>query len=131
MQTPEPSKRKLDLLNETNWLRVGKIFVFLSGRVFKEIQPPRTPFLVPQFFVCVASATILWVVVPLILDAYGIGLDTIDNVQRPDSELQVGELAQNVIIEMPIAMINYTLGMVLLGTYYFGIARIFRIDDIW
>lgn len=131
MLTPEPSKRKLDLLNETNWLRIGKIFVFLSGRVFKEIQPPHTPFLVPLFFVCVASATILWVIVPLILDTYGIGLDTIDNVQRPDGKLQVGELAQNVIFEMPIAMFNYTLGMLLLGTYYFGIARLFRIDDIW
>ena len=62
---------------------------------------------------------------------FGFGSETIDTVQHPDSELQVGELVDNVIFRVPIEVFWYVLGMVLLGTYYFGLARLFRIDDIW
>ena len=112
---------------QDNWIRILKILSFSSRQVAEEIRAPATPFVVPLLFVSIASAVILWIFIPLILNAFGIGLKTIDNVPHPDSELESAKLAHNLIFELPV----YALGLIFLGTYYFGIARYFQIDDIW
>lgn len=131
MLPPEPSKPKPDLSRAINWLRVGKIYAFKSGIVFREIRPPRTPLLVPLLYVSIASAMILCIILPFIWDSFGFGSETSDSMQRPDIVSQVGAIATNAIFQVPIEVFTYTIAMILLGTYYFGIARFFRIDDIW
>lgn len=146
MLPPDSSKPNLESSRGINWLRIGKIYTFSSAQVFKEILPPRTPFLVPLLFISIASAIVLWIIVPVAFDRHGIEpeahdheahteseweLEEFDQAPHAESEWEVGEFARNVIVEVPFEILGYVIGMVLLGTYYFGIARYYRINDLW
>lgn len=146
MLPPDSSKPKSESSRGSDWLRIGKIYTFSSGQVFKEILSPRTPFLIPLLFISIISAIVLWVIVPVVFDSHGIESETHDEESHTESEWEleeldldlhaeseweVGEFARNVIIEVPLEIFGYVIGMVLLGTYYFGIARYFRIDNLW
>ena len=161
MLPPDSSTPKSESQKGMNWLRIGKIYTFSSDQVFKEILPPRTPFLVPSLFISIVSAIVLWVIVPVVFDRHGTESETHDHELHTESDWEVeefehdahsesdweleeldiephaksdwevGKFVQSVIIEVPFEVFGYVIGMVLLGTYYFGIARFFRIDNIW
>ncbi|MXZ56036.1 MAG: hypothetical protein F4227_05910 [Gammaproteobacteria bacterium] len=114
-----------------DWLRIGKIYTLSSSRVFKDIKPPGTPILVPLLFVSIVSAAIVWLVVPPIIWA-----NSMETQMRPGEWFlhPLADLEFHIwmehLVRVPFAAFEYVLDVVLLGTYFFVIARCFRIDDI-
>lgn len=118
-------------LRKFDWLRIGKIYTFSSNTVLKDIRPPDTPILVPLLFVSIVSAVIVWLVVPIVVTQMGIEREVEPGWWFPHkvSLLEWEDWVQN-LVKVPFTAFEYVLDVILLGTYFFVIARCFRIDDI-
>ncbi len=114
-----------------DWLRIGKIYTFSPNAVFRDIKPPDTPILIPLLFVSIASAAIVWLVVPIVVTQMGIEREVKTGWWFPHkvSLLQWEDWVQH-LVRVPFAAFETLLDVILLGTYFFVIARCFSIDDI-
>lgn len=114
-----------------DWLRIGKIYTFSSSTVLRDIRPPDTPIFVPLLFVSIVSAVIVWLVVPPIIWANAMQKEMLpgDWFLHPLADLEFHDWVEH-LVRVPYAAFEFVLDVVLLGTYFFVIARCFRIDDI-
>lgn len=120
------SSRKFD------WNCIGKIYMFSSRRVFEEIRPPSNHIWVPLLYVAITSALIAWIIVPIIATGVGIEREIKPGlwVAHRLSETDATRLVDYVVFHAPYAVFEFVLSVILLGTYFFVVARCFRIDEI-
>ncbi|MXZ44846.1 MAG: hypothetical protein F4Z01_07730 [Gammaproteobacteria bacterium] len=114
---------------ENNWVHVWSIYRFSSEIVFEVIKPPNTPVLFPVLFVSITASLILCVILPILYPI--IGVSAID-----DSDIPAQFIEFNVTSILPHFLLFFTMPfiigvfLVLLGTYFFIIGRLFRIENI-
>lgn len=113
-----------------NWIRIGRMYTFSCRRLFAEIRAPNTSILVPLLFVTVTSALVAWIVVPVILTETGIGEQTLLGTPHPFSEFEFSDFTEHLLLEVPYAIFQHCVDLILLGTYFFVVARCYRITDI-
>lgn len=117
--------RKLD------WQRIGKIYTLSSNTVFTDVKPPDSPMLVPLLFVSIVSAAVVWLVVPPIIGANAMEKEMLPGqwFLHPLGDLEFHNWVEN-LVSVPVAVFEFVLNVILLSTYFFVIARCFRIDNI-
>ena len=111
-----------------DWKRILKIFSFSSTQVFEEIRPPGTYILVPLTFLLVTTFIVGIVLTFFYLTGY-----------QPLNELSVHWwfaeatlVHQALMVGTMLLTLLYivVLAVILLGTYYYALARCYRIHDI-
>lgn len=114
---------------KNNWNYIWKILTFSSRQVFEEVRPPNTPILLPAIFVLLTSS-LLWLILYLIalFDPWDISVfgDT-----HPIFELSFGQFVLVFGSSVTLIFLGIVCTVVILGTYYFAIARHFQIDILW
>ena len=107
-----------------------KLISFSSREVFEEIRPPATPILVPALFVLISSFT-LWLTLYVLTlsDLLSIPLIGEPNLGFPISSWQ--EWLELMVTIPSTFFFAYIGGAVILATWYFAIARIYRVEILW
>lgn len=113
---------------ENNWVHVWSIYKFSSEIVFEAIKPPNTPILIPVFFVSITASLILCVILPILYPIIGVGVMADSDIPAQFVEFNITAILQHTILFFAMA---FMLGvfLVLLGTYFFIIGRLFRIEN--
>lgn len=112
--------------------RLLKIVSFSSREVFEEIRPPATPILVPALFV-LFSAFILWLTFYVLTTTGLLAIPFIGELNL-NLGLDLSSLQDllELLVPLPSAFLFvYIGGAVILATWYFAIARYFRVDILW
>lgn len=99
-------------------------------RVFDETKPSATPILFPALFVSIACALILWVLCPIFYTATGISKLPTTSVGVPLIELRISSIPA-LLLFVPSTVLGYIVYLVLIGTYFFVVARCFNIKTAW
>ena len=118
------------LVSKNDWLQVWRILFFRSKRVFEEIQPPSTPVLLPAFVVLITASVIPWILVR-----------TVFILIAPNPVMFRGRRSFLPLFESPepihqlstavsMGMRNF-LTLIVIGTYFFVVARCFRLKILW
>ena len=113
-----------------DWKRLLKVVTFSSREVFEEIRPPSTPILVPALFV-LSCSFFLWLTlyVLTITDLLSIPL-----VGEPNLGIAISSWQALLTLFVPIPFaffFVYIGGAVILASWYFAIARHYRVDILW
>lgn len=105
-------------------IRVLRLLVFSSRQVFEEIRPPTTPLFVPLLCVTLV-ASIFWVMVYSFMSG---------------AASQTSLFGELIVFSRPslgwfvclwlVGLYLMSIGVILLGTYLYALARCFRVDDI-
>lgn len=110
--------------------RLLKVVSFSSREVFEEIRPPGTPILVPGLFV-LFSSFILWLTLYLLAFSNVLSIPLIG---EPNLGLEITSWQELLVLVFPIPstfFIAYIGGAIILATWYFAIARLYRVDILW
>lgn len=118
------------LLNKSDWQQIWRILTFRSRRVFEEIQPPATPVLLPAFVVFITASVVPWILVR-----------TVFILIAPNPVIFRARRNFLVLFESPepihqlstaVSMgIRNILTFIVIGTYFFIVARCFRLKILW
>ena len=118
------ASRKLD------WQRIGKIYTFSSRRVFEEIRPPSTPILLPALFVVATATFIPWLLIPIVF-AFFVGETTTSyDSLHPLFRFGYSSIPFRLLL-VGSAAITYAIDFILIGTYFFVVARCIGIKILW
>lgn len=118
------------LRNKHDWQQIWRILTFRSRRVFAEIQPPTTPVLLPAFVVLITASVVPWILVR-----------TVFILIAPNPVMFRGRRSFLLLFESPepihqlssaVSMgIRNFLTLIVIGTYFFVVARCFRLKILW
>lgn len=111
--------------NPSAWKQISTIVTGSSRQTFSEIRPPATPILRPALFILSVSM-LLWIVLYVfwIVNRY------------PEWSAMTAQLSRgfpwvSLVSLILMTILGYLSSIVVLSTYYFAIARYFRIEILW
>ena len=111
-----------------DWKRIVRLFALASTQIFEEIRAPTTPILVPSLFLLVSSVFVLM----LFVATSSFGYEPFAAFRLPVgfSEVSIGRQLLVYGFLALTMLVSVAGAVIILGTYFYALARYYLIDDI-